>query len=122
MDPLMPEAADPPGSSGDLATGCLPIRAGTPVLGSCLRLRAGTPPLKGLHLGRVEVVVAAVPLVELARRVVLERHGHVDLTVDVLEDPGDPAVAPLEKDVVRVGSPLGADPHARTLADLDAAD
>src|SRR5438093_12965200 len=48
--------------------------------------------IERLHLGRVEVVVAAVPLVELTGRVVLEGHGHVDLAVDVLEHAGDPPV------------------------------
>jgi len=39
--------------------------------------------VEGFDLVRCEVEVAAVPVVQVARRVVLEHHGHVGTPVDV---------------------------------------
>ena len=75
-----------------------------------------------LELVRAEVGVAAVPLVQLGGRVVLDHHRDMRVPVDVEVDRGDDRGQPVDEEVLRVGAPGGVQSHARALADGHVAD
>ena len=75
-----------------------------------------------LQLLRGEVEVAAVPLVQVGRRVVDEHHPDVGGAVDVEVHAGDPGGLAGEEEVLGVGPAAGLQPHQAAPADPDAGD